>query len=267
MAADFKTNFLQYFTKDNSKALSYSIASVNNIAKEGSFDLQPKKFQFATCTKSLSIFISVNGGLNTGEVDSLQSKWAAQWANNSMAPIPTGFTSSLIFSSALVHKVLFAPGFKKTNWDIIQEDPYGSPASYAYWKILHTLNWSDKCITTDTGELKLQYRLCDTSNFDNPRRIDCKVTLEDNEFSLALDVTQMKFRMDQPEGNAIDFDTWRKSMEGLWTVAPTINIQAAGIGYLRTTNLLTPGGETIQVNTAIGLKAPKDFVLVGDVVE
>lgn len=56
-------------------------------------------------------------------------------------------------------------------------------------------------------------------------------------------------------------------MEGIWTSAPNVKISSIGLGFLRTTNILTPDARAIDFNEEIGLRAPKDIVLVGDVLE
>jgi hypothetical protein len=73
--------------------------------------------------------------------------------------------------------------------------------------------------------------------------------------------------MDQNERNETDFHTCRDGMESLWQVRLEIKIEGIGLGYLRTTNLLTPGDETMHINQAIGLRAPKGFNLIGDVLQ
>ena len=166
---------------------------------------------------------------------------------------------------------------KLSNWpmqlELRQEDGRTSPKAYAYWRIQQTVAWKATGkvagIETewDSGTLALTYRLCDATNFDNPRYLDCNIELNDEAFKLNLQLDAKNFRMDQNEGNEIKYDTWKKGMEGLWTKFPPANISSVGLGFLRTTNLLTPDKEVIDFNEGIGLKAPKDFVLVGDVLK
>ena len=337
---DFQEKFKKFFTGDGHRSLSYSIACVNNnTAQDVTTDLQPSKFQFVTCASGvagedddlrvLSILIAVKGGGNTATSEDLQSRWQAQWSNNKAAPIPKGFTASLILSSVLVHKALLAPGFKKSDWDISnispsekalnkieaknstswtvpeqnidyditskfhidgftvdlskwpmvlelrQEDASKSLKAYAYWKIQQRVEWkaTGKFLGLDTkwdnGSLGLTYTLCNPEEKKHyePRSLDCKIELNDEAFNLDLQLDPKSFRMDQSEPNQIKYDTWRKGMEDLWTKFPEVKISSVGLGFLRTTNLLTPDKAAIDFNEAIGLKAPKDFVLVGDLIQ
>ena len=124
----FQKRFKMFFLDpEKCRALSYSIASVNNTSpKYGSHDLEPVSFQFATFRKgepgadgaqtSLSVFIGVEGGDKRGVYDGLQPRWQSQWIENNNSPIPYGFTASLILSANLVFRVLLVKGFKEANW-------------------------------------------------------------------------------------------------------------------------------------------------------
>ncbi|KAJ5463801.1 hypothetical protein N7475_008745 [Penicillium sp. IBT 31633x] len=327
MKTSFQEGFLDFFTGNNGKtALSYSIASVNNVESPGYIDLKPVKFQFATFSKGdlgiISIFIHVNGGFADGTTEGLQSLWQAQWLQNNTQPIPEHFTASLILSSEMIHRVLLQPGFRKSNWEaknntkstdicnkvearsreiwriskqqhnygnsefhvdgadinlhnfpmymtISQNNAAGSPEVSAYWKITQSFNWKavHPILSDDTGTVNANFRLCDPNNFDQPRHMETHITLDDETFGIDLQLNTSNFRMDQKEENGINYETWRKGMEGLWTSAPNVKISSIGLGFLRTTNILTPDARVIDFNEEIGLKAPKDFVLVGDVLD
>jgi hypothetical protein len=119
----FQEGLLEFFTGIEGKtALSYSVASVDNIESPDHIDLNPAKFQFATFSKGhlgiISIFININGGFADGETVGLQSLWQAQWLHNNTEPIPERFTTGLILSSEMLHHVLLKPGFAKSNWDV-----------------------------------------------------------------------------------------------------------------------------------------------------
>ncbi|KAJ5193562.1 hypothetical protein N7449_009704 [Penicillium cf. viridicatum] len=73
--------------------------------------------------------------------------------------------------------------------------------------------------------------------------------------------------MDQSESNAIDYKTRKKGMAGIWTSAPNVKTSGIGLGFLCTTNILTPDARVVDFNEEIGLRAPRDIVLVGDVLE
>lgn len=327
MKTSFQEGFLEFFTGNNGKtALSYSIASVNNIESPGYIDLKPVKFQFATFSQGdvgiISIFIHVNGGFIDGKTEGLQSMWQAQWLQNNTQPIPDRFTASLILSSEMIHRVLLQPGFRKSNWEasndtksheicnkiqarsgaiwqlpkqqhnygnsefhvegptinlrdfpmymtIVQSNPASSPDVYAYWKIDQEIKWKavHQFIPNQAGSIKAAFRLCDTKDFDKHRKMDIDITLDDDSFGINLQLNTNNFRMDQNEPNALDWDTWKKGMKGIWTSAPNVKISSIGLGFLRTTNILTPDARAIDFNEEIGLRAPKDIVLVGDVLE
>lgn len=63
------------------------------------------------------------------------------------------------------------------------------------------------------GDINTTYRLCDKEDLDKFRKMDTKNVLNDESFSLDLGLKMEECRMDQPEPNAIDYDTWRKGME------------------------------------------------------
>lgn len=127
-ADDFQAAFKTFFLDPTQvSALSYSIASVNNTSPKGTRnDLEPQSFQFASFAQGseargdavtiLSIFIQTKGGASTGQREGLQASWAAQWINNGMSPIPTGFTASLILSASLVYNQLLKPGLGRSSW-------------------------------------------------------------------------------------------------------------------------------------------------------
>ena len=336
---DLQQKIKDFFVDDGKRALSYSIASFNNVSDSKAAELTPERFQFATFASGttgttsdmrvLSIFLEVQGGSKSGRTEALQSSWQAQWVNNNTQPIPKGFTASLILSSRMIYDVLLKAGFKRSGWttedkspsdsalnkisakssqrwvvkeqnydyhstskfhvdgfdvslsdfpmelEIRQDDAGGSPNAYVYWEIRRTVHYRAsgtavlvfKDTTWAEGDIKTKYRLCDKNDFTKFRKMDTKVVLNDESFSLDLNLKTEDFRMDQSEPNNIDYGIWRKGMEGLWTKAPEVSISSIGLGFLRTTNLLTPGKEVINFNEGIGLKAPKDFVLFGDVVK
>jgi hypothetical protein len=51
------------------------------------------------------------------------------------------------------------------------------------------------------------------------------------------------------------------------SVSPRVDIAAMGLGVLRTTNLLLPGEKVINFDHEMGVRIPRDLVLVGDVVK
>ena len=159
--------------------------------------------------------------------------------------------------------------------EIRQDDAYGSPTAYVFWSIKQRVHYRatgkalgliDNTVWAE-GHVDTLYRLCDPTNYENARKMDLKIGLNDEAFTLDLQLKTDQFRMDQKEDNDIDFETWQKGMHGLWTKAPQVSLSSIGLGFLRTTNLLMPGKEVIDFNEGIGLKVPKDFVLVGDILK
>ena len=160
--------------------------------------------------------------------------------------------------------------------EIRQDDASGSPNAYVYWEINQTVHFRasrrEAFVFQDTtllqGDINTRYRLCDQNDITKFRKMDTKVVLDDESFSLDLNLKPNDFRIDQSEPpHEIDYGTWRRGMDGLWTRAPKVSISSIGLGFLRTTNLLTPGKEVIDFNEDIGLKAPKDFVLFGEILK
>ncbi|KAJ5765860.1 hypothetical protein N7520_005419 [Penicillium odoratum] len=152
---------------------------------------------------------------------------------------------------------------------ITQKDPAGSPEVTAHWQIEKDISWEARrpILANSDGHIHAIFRLCDPDHYDQPRKMDCTITLDDEAFGMDLQVNTQNFRMDQNEENAIEFEAWQKGMRGIWTQAPNVKIGTMGLGFLRTTNLLTPDARVVDFNEEIGLKAPKDFVLVGDILD
>ncbi|KAJ5738164.1 hypothetical protein N7493_001319 [Penicillium malachiteum] len=154
---------------------------------------------------------------------------------------------------------------------IRQDDPKASPNVYAHWTIDKEVGWNAHTGIIPLGSevVKAKFRLCDENDHEQPRKLDCKIQLDDVSFSLDMKLNTKVFRMDQAKGakNEIHFETWERGMAGLWTQSPNLALSSVGLGILRATNLLTPGGNCIDFNEEIGVKAPKDFLLVGHVLE
>jgi hypothetical protein len=53
-------------------------------------------------------------------------------------------------------------------------------------------------------------------------------------------------------------------MRGLWTQAPDVRVSAIGVNFLRTTDLLMPVQQVIDINKTIGVQIPRDLVPVVD---
>ncbi|KAL7911419.1 hypothetical protein GGI35DRAFT_492685 [Trichoderma velutinum] len=158
---------------------------------------------------------------------------------------------------------------------IKQEDAGAGPKVYAHWPIQKTIGWNATFkplgvlgrSNLDSGSIKALFRLCDEKEFDQPRLLKSEIQIGDDSLQLDLKLETNTFRMDQPEPNSIDYPTWKKGMEGLWTKAPAAGVSSFSFGFLRTTNLLMPGQHVIDMNREIGPRVPKDLVLVGDVVK
>lgn len=65
--------------------------------------------------------------------------------------------------------------------------------------------------------------------------------------------------------NAASNDAIDRAAKRLKSLRPPGSVKSMDLGFLRTPNLLTPGSEVIDFNEEIGLKAPCDFVLLGEV--
>jgi len=121
------------------------------------------------------------------------------------------------------------------------------------------------------GYINARYRLCREGLEEQrhlPRKLKSKITINDKKLDLDLKLSELSkeaFRMDQGKPNDIKFSAWEEGMAGLWTKAPDVNIASFSIGFLRTTNLLLPGKRVINFDSNICLRAPRDFVLVGQV--
>ena len=156
-----------------------------------------------------------------------------------------------------------------------QDDPGNAPTIYAYWEIKANIHWENtfkvlavgKRVTGTQGYINALYRMCDSKKFNDPLKLNSDIAVSDDGFSLDLKLETQTFRMDQSEENGIDYGTWKKGMEKLWSQAPAASFSPFGIRFLRTTNLLMPGSHVIDINEGIGLRIPKDLVLVGDVEE
>ncbi|KAF5560917.1 hypothetical protein FPHYL_6386 [Fusarium phyllophilum] len=157
--------------------------------------------------------------------------------------------------------------------EIRQEDVNSLPTFYAFWQMKANVHWENTYqvlgigsrVSGSSGDINVIYTLCDEKDHSKYRKLDVNISVTDEAFSLGLNLDMKAMRMDQREENGIDYDIWAKGMAGLWTKAPNVSISAFGIGFLRTTNLLMPGKNVIDFNEEIGLRAPKDLVLVGDV--
>ncbi|KAM0425737.1 hypothetical protein ACHAPT_008985 [Fusarium lateritium] len=130
----FQKAFREHFTKPTDQgppSLSYSIASVNNKPDSRAPELRPEKFQFATYSPGdnnsdpslLSIFLEVEGGPKTGLTKKLQERWTSQWVDNDIAPVPEGFSATLMLSSALFNTVILKKGFPPSSWTVEDDSP------------------------------------------------------------------------------------------------------------------------------------------------
>ncbi|KAI6780911.1 uncharacterized protein J7T54_007391 [Emericellopsis cladophorae] len=157
---------------------------------------------------------------------------------------------------------------------INQDDVNGPPSVRALWKIERSINWTAKWdfayigpnYEGASGTINATYQLCDTDNHALPRKLNSTVKVTDDDFKFDLNLQTKDFRMDQKEPNGISWDAWHEGMEKLWQQAPEVSVASFGIGFLRTTNLLLPGSKVMGINSTVGVKIPKDLVLVGDVV-
>ncbi|KAL6922480.1 hypothetical protein ACHAPO_011177 [Fusarium lateritium] len=58
-----------------------------------------------------------------------------------------------------------------------------------------------------------------------------------------------------------------KRREWMGSLKPSIEFDVVGLGFFMTTNLLNPGAKVIKLDQAVGLRLPKDLLLVGDVIQ
>lgn len=119
--------------------------------------------------------------------------------------------------------------------------------------------------------------MCDQKDNDKPREIPCSVVLDDEKFDLNISLDSTLWKVDHGQtpgsGSWDDFadmaprtDIWDKALARVKKMSPEVSIQSIGLRFLRTTNLLTPDKEVIDFSEQIGVKIPRDLVLVGDVV-
>ena len=53
----------------------------------------------------------------------------------------------------------------------------------------------------------------------------------------------------------------------LQSMSPRPKLDTGGLGFFLTTNLLNPGAKVIEIDKDVGMRLPKDMVLVGDIVQ
>lgn len=335
---EFRKAFREYFTKPASSqerlSLSYAIASVNNQPNDGAPELRPVKFQFATFSTQdknkslLSIFLDVAGGPNTGQSDMLQDRWAKQWRDEGIMPVPEGFSATVMLSSVFFSTVILKNGLSRSGWaaedvspkdqpyskiecrntgtfdtpgyndnrgnetfridraqipladyplalTIRQDSEFQMPTIRGFWSITHGLIWEKRivipglCELHDQGTIAGQWYLCDQADPSRPLRLkETELTLTNEALNLDLkpDIQEI-FWFDPPEGDPIIRDLWRKAKEELETKKPNVKISPFGFGFLRMTNLLFPGEHVIEFDRNIGIRAPKDIILFGDVMK
>ncbi|RMJ13344.1 hypothetical protein CDV36_007025 [Fusarium kuroshium] len=337
---EFQKAFRKYFTKPASSqerlSLSYAIASVNNQPNDQAPGLRPVRFQFATFSTEdknrdkslLSIFIDVAGGLNTGQSDMLQDRWAKQWKDEGIMPVPEGFSATLMFSSAFFNTVILKNGISKSGWavedvspkdqayskiecrhtgtfdvpghdeidgvvtfhtdgaqiplsnfplalTIRQDNEFQTPSISGFWSITQDVPWKETLRFNGMrkwqgGWIVGQWYLCDQG--DSSRR---PLRLKETEMTLTDEALNLDFKPDikeviwfnPPEENPTGGKLWSKEMEVLGTRIPDVKISPFGFGFLRMTNLIFPGGNVIEIDRNIGVRAPKDIILFGDVMK
>jgi hypothetical protein len=76
-------------------------------------NLTPRKFRMAVLQGStvkpiLSLFIHVVDGVDEGEINDLQTRWAGIWLNAKVAPIPSTHTASILIHPQLIYKNLLS---------------------------------------------------------------------------------------------------------------------------------------------------------------
>lgn len=107
------------------------------------------------------------------------------------------------------------------------------------------------------------------------RDFPCTVVLNDKEFSISIDTSSsdiwnvtfsktpnteniLEFLdIDPPKHATAVINQWLKDLK------PPVNISSMGLGFFRTTNLLLPGSEVIDIDESVGVRVPKDLLLVG----
>lgn len=122
-----------YFKKGSEKIdlIRYALATIKNKPQfDGpiSVDLTPVSFKLATFAANytpkrvLSLFIHTINGQDAGEKANLQQRWQGQWVDNNIAPIPTGYTASILFNPELTFKSMIEPGLERNKkWDVDDE--------------------------------------------------------------------------------------------------------------------------------------------------
>lgn len=109
-SGDTEDNFQSRFN-----VIRHALATVKNKPPpkqdEVTLDLTPKSFQFATCSSNsilkeptLSLFIHVVDGKNSGEKNDLQAAWRGLWVNAKpkVPPIPATHTASILIHPTLL---------------------------------------------------------------------------------------------------------------------------------------------------------------------
>ncbi|RSL47245.1 hypothetical protein CEP54_013484 [Fusarium duplospermum] len=333
---EFRKAFREYFTKPaNSQdrlSLSYAIASVNNQPDDRAPELRPVKFQFATFStqdknKSLfSIFLDVAGGPNSGQSDMLQDRWAKQWKDEGIVPVPEGFSATVMFSSAFFNTVILKNGLSKSGWavedvspkdqpyskiecrntgtfeilernitwkewckfhmdgaqiplskyplglTIRQDSEFETPNIHGFWKITHDLSWQNLLmgsieVRSGQGNIAGRWHICDKNDFSKAQNLDTNMSLTDEALNVDLTLkTQGFIQPDYDLTSSVDNKTCELALTELSAQAPKVKA-SFGIGFLRTTNLLFPGGNAIDIDRNIGIRAPKDIILFGDVMK
>lgn len=64
--------------------------------------------QGSTVKPILSLFIHVVDGVDEGEINDLQMRWAGIWLNAKVAPIPSTHTASILIHPQLIYKNLLS---------------------------------------------------------------------------------------------------------------------------------------------------------------
>lgn len=95
----------------------------------------------------------------------------------------------------------------------------------------------------------------------------------DLEFGIPSDAWAVDF--EQTPGSkewddALEIDpperVWDNVKDKIRSYTPSFDVRGMGLNFLRTTNLLTPDQQVIDFNEEIGVRIPRDFVLLGDII-
>lgn len=101
------------------------------------------------------------------------------------------------------------------------------------------------------------------------------VSLDDHSFQLLdLMITSSDFSVKVSKGSCSFLERLDRCVESyppyykkdMTLKMPDINLKLEGLDFFLTTNLLSPGKKIIKVDTKAGLKTPRDFLLVGEIV-